>query len=181
MFSEITSDYNVVKNLQKVTYGKNNELGPKTLEAFMNFMDKKYENPLIQLALVGCKSRLSSISPLLKMIDPVESQLQTLLVPRINLGDEGISVIFELIKKNAQLRNSWFACEKNTAKRTLTLLKLKMDVYTKKLDDLLYELEKKEENHRRIMEKAKTNPREYKLDKKLYKKVLKDIKTTNNY
>ena len=41
------------------------------------------------------------------------------------------------------------------------------------------ELDKKEENHRRIMEKTRTEPGEYSLDKKLYKKVLKDIKTKN--
>ena len=40
------------------------------------------------------------------------------------------------------------------------------------------ELDKKEENHRRITEKTKTEASEYTLDK-LYKKVLKDIKTKN--
>ena len=37
----------------------------------------------------------------------------------------------------------------------------------------------KEKNNRRIMEKTKTDTSEYALDKKLYKKVLKDIKTKN--
>ena len=41
------------------------------------------------------------------------------------------------------------------------------------------ELKKKEENHRRLMDKAKTDPKEYTLDKKLYKQVLIDIKTKN--
>ena len=36
------------------------------------------------------------------------------------------------------------------------------------------ELKKKEENHRRIMDKAKIDPKEYTLDKKLYKKRYKN-------
>ena len=41
------------------------------------------------------------------------------------------------------------------------------------------ELEKKEENHRKIMENNKNNTSEYVMDRKLYKKVLKDIKKKN--
>ena len=41
------------------------------------------------------------------------------------------------------------------------------------------DLERKEENHRKIMEKKKTDTSDYVLDRKLYKMVLKDIKKKN--
>ena len=76
MLREIISDEKAVDNLEKITYGKNNELGPKTLDVFMKlFAEKRGETPLTQLALVGCKSRLSTISPLLTMLNTVENQL----------------------------------------------------------------------------------------------------------
>ena len=76
MLTEIISDKQVADNLQKITYGKNNELGPKTLDVFMKLVaEKSRETPLTQLALVGCKSRLSTISPLLTMLNTVENQL----------------------------------------------------------------------------------------------------------
>lgn len=47
MLNEIISDDKVVHNLQRITYGKNNELGPRTLDVFMRLVaEKKGENPL---------------------------------------------------------------------------------------------------------------------------------------
>ena len=51
------------------------------------------------------------------MLNTVENQLQTLLIPKLNLGEDGFTAICAMINKNAQLRNldiSWnstLACQ----------------------------------------------------------------------
>ena len=102
MLKEIISDERVANNLRKITYGKNNELGPRTLEVFMKLLsEKRASHPLTQLALVGCKSRLSTISPLLTLLNSVENQLQTLLIPKLALGEDGFAAICAMVKKNS--------------------------------------------------------------------------------
>ena len=74
MLEEIISDKKVLHKLRSITYGKNNELGPKTLRIVMKLLaEKQGEKPMTHLALVGCKSRLSTISPLLKMLNTAEN------------------------------------------------------------------------------------------------------------
>ena len=124
MLTEIISDEKVLYDLQKITYGKNNELGPKTLDVFMKLVaEKRGENPLTQLALVGCKSRLSTISPLLTMLNTVENQLQTLLIPKLNLGEDGFAAICEMVRKNGSLRNLDISWNNTLSSQTSLLFK----------------------------------------------------------
>ena len=55
MLAEIMSDGRVANNLQKITYGKDNEFGPRTLAVLTKLVaEKDGAHPLTQLALVGC-------------------------------------------------------------------------------------------------------------------------------
>ena len=64
MLREIISEQTIADNIDKIIYGKNNELGPETMETLLELVDKK-RGGLTQLAFVGCKSRLSTMAPIL--------------------------------------------------------------------------------------------------------------------
>ena len=53
-------------NLERITYGSNNELGYNSVEMLDQFIgEKNPQFPLTHLALVNCKKRIATIEPLL--------------------------------------------------------------------------------------------------------------------
>ena len=102
----------VFNDLQRITYGGSNELGLKTLEVLDHVIRHKHAAfPLTHLALVNCKQHIKTLEPLFITLDTKESHLQSLIIPKQNLGDEGFKVLCKMIeKKKSELKTldiSW--------------------------------------------------------------------------
>ena len=92
------------------------------MEPLVELAEKK-RGGLIQLALVGCKSRVSTMAPLLRELNQGENKLQSLLIPRQNLGDDGFEVICDMLRNSNQLRNLDISWNKTLAKQNDLLFK----------------------------------------------------------
>ena len=74
MLKEIISEQRVADNIEKIIYGKNNEIGPESMETLIQLVENK-RGSLNMLALVGCKTRLSTLAPILQAISYRDNRL----------------------------------------------------------------------------------------------------------
>ena len=73
--------------------------------------DKPVGCPLTHLCLAGCKQRSGlSIQPVIAAVHGAGSQLRTLVIPQLNLGEDGFSTLCGMLRSRTALRNldiSW--------------------------------------------------------------------------
>ena len=86
-------------NLQKISYGGQNELGQNTINVLDRLIKDKHPSfPLTHLALVNCKRR-SRIEPLFQTLEQRENYISTLILPHQNFGETGFRVLCDMIQK----------------------------------------------------------------------------------
>ena len=83
LLEELMQNEKVFDDLQRITYGGNNELGMKTMQMLDKLINEKHPSfPLTHLTLVECKNHLSTVQPLLLSLETRQSHLQTLVIPQ---------------------------------------------------------------------------------------------------
>ena len=88
-------------NLQRLTYANNNELGNKSIDALVKLIKDKYKGtPITHIALVNLQNRISSIQPLMQIIQSTLTPVQSLILPKLNLGIQGFKILCSLISRN---------------------------------------------------------------------------------
>ena len=101
LLSEMIDNEKVFNDLQRITYGGNNELGLKTMQVLDHLIREKHASfPLTHLALVNCKSHIRTMEPLFITLDSKENHLHSLIIPKQNLGEEGLKVLCKMIRKH---------------------------------------------------------------------------------
>ena len=66
LLEELIQNDKVFDDIQRITYGGNNELGKKSMDSLDKLINEKHPSfPLTHLTLVECKNHLSTVEPLL--------------------------------------------------------------------------------------------------------------------
>ena len=104
MVTQMCSNSDLLEDVQGISYSNNNELGQKTLSALVRLITEKPSAcPLRHLYLVNCKQRSISIQPIITAIHSAGSQLKTLVIPQLNLGEDGLSTLCGMLRSRTAL------------------------------------------------------------------------------
>ena len=103
LLTAMIEDEKQYNDLQRISYGGNNELGQHTMTVLDKLITEKHPSfPLTHLALVNCKKRIRTIEPLFKTLESKDNHLESLIIPHQNLGEVGFKVLCELLSQRNQ-------------------------------------------------------------------------------